>query len=95
MNKSKNTLYTMDVILVGGPVSDTFIEKNPSVIRTIEIRGNQTLKDLHNIIFDAFHRTEQHMYEFQLGGEGPNDPNARRYVFPDMFQEPADNLKSA
>ena len=94
MNKSKNTLYTMDVILVGGPVSDTFIEKNPSVIRTIEIRGNQTLKDLHNIIFDAFHRTEQHMYEFQLGGEGPNDPNARRYVFPDMFQEPADNLKS-
>lgn len=94
MNNSKNTLYTLDVILVGGPVSETFIEKNPSVIRTIEIGGNQTLKDLHDIIFDAFNRTDQHMYEFQVGGKGPNDPDARKYVFPDMDQKPAENLKT-
>ena len=35
-NDSKNTLYTMDVILVGGPVTEEFIERNPKVIRTMK-----------------------------------------------------------
>jgi hypothetical protein len=72
-------LYVLDVILLGGPVTDKFVKKNPQVIRTIEIRGDQTLADLHAIIFKAFNREEEHLYEFQLKGERPNDPNADRY----------------
>jgi hypothetical protein len=93
MNDSINTLYTMDVILIEGPVSEKFVKRNPSVIRTIEIQGNQTLRDLHNIIFDSFNRTDPHMYEFQVGGKGPNDPNARIYALPEMFHEMEENSK--
>jgi hypothetical protein len=38
-----NGLYTLEVCLVGGPVADEFLEKNPVVSRTIEIRADQTL----------------------------------------------------
>lgn len=72
-------LYVLDVVLIDGPVTEQFIKKNPQVIRTIEIRGDQTLADLHSVIFKAFDREEEHMYEFQLKGKGPNDPNADRY----------------
>ncbi len=75
-------LYTMDVCVVGGPVDDEFIEKNPIISRVIEIRGAQTLEELHDVIFDAFDREEEHMYEFQIGGTGPNDPDAKRYGMP-------------
>ena len=72
-------LYLLDVVLLSGPVTDKFLKKNPQVIRTIEIRGDQTLADLHATIFAAFDREEEHLYEFQLRGQGPNDPNAERY----------------
>lgn len=49
------------------------------VSRTLEIRGDQTLADLHRAIFKAFDRQDEHMYEFQFGGKGPNDPQSRRY----------------
>ena len=32
--------------------------------RKIAIRGGQTLSELHNIIFDAFDRDDEHMYSF-------------------------------
>jgi hypothetical protein len=35
-----------------------------SVYRKIAIRGDQTLKDLHGAIFDAFDREEEHLYSF-------------------------------
>jgi len=73
------SLYVLDVILIDGPITDKFLKKNPQVIRTIEIRGDQTLADLHAVIFKAFNREEEHLYEFQLKGNGPNDPNADRY----------------
>ena len=73
------TIYALDVVLLNGPVTDKFLKKNPQVIRTIEIRGDQTLADLHTTIFAAFDREEEHLYEFQLRGQGPNDPNAERY----------------
>jgi hypothetical protein len=75
-------VYTLEVFLVGGPVTKAFAKKNPVVSRTILIRGDQTLQDLHQAIFDAFGREDEHMYEFQLGGKGPMDPKARRYVLP-------------
>ena len=61
-------------------MSEKFVKKNRIVSRTIQILGSQTLADLHEIIFKAFGREEQHMYEFQIGGKGPMDPKARCYV---------------
>ena len=85
--RSRNTtdvqdkrLYTLDVFLIGGPMADEFVEQNPVVSRTLEIRADQTLAELHVAIFKAFDREEQHLYEFQVGGQGPQDPNANCYV---------------
>jgi hypothetical protein len=72
-------LYVLEVVLLSGPVTDKFLKKHPQVTRTIEIQGDQTLADLHQMIFAAFDREEEHLYEFQLKGQGPNDPNADRY----------------
>ena len=62
-----------------GPVSEKFLKRNPEISRTIQIRGDQTLKDLHHAIFDAFDRFDEHLFEFQIG-KGPNDPKGKRYV---------------
>ena len=35
-----------------------------AVYRKIALRGNQTLEDLHDAIFDAFDREEEHLYSF-------------------------------
>ena len=78
-SSQKDALYTMEVFIFDGPLSEKFIECNPVISRTIEIRGDQTLEDFHHAIFDAFEREEEHMYEFQIGGKGPNDPKAGRY----------------
>ncbi|MFG0248061.1 MAG: DUF6398 domain-containing protein [Phycisphaeraceae bacterium JB051] len=58
--------------------------------RTIEICSDQTLEDLHHAIFVAFDRFEEHMYEFQVGGMGPQDPNAKRYALPMALEYEAD-----
>lgn len=78
-------LYTLEVFLLSGPIAEKFAKKNPVVSRTIQIRGDQTLEDLHNAIFDAFDRFDHHMYEFQFG-EGPMDPKAPRYSLPEAFE---------
>jgi hypothetical protein len=65
-----------------------FVKKNRVLSRTIQIRGDQTLEDLHDTIFRAFDREEEHMYEFQLGGKGPMDPKARSYVLPMAMNDP-------
>lgn len=74
-------VYTLDVVLLSGPITKKFAKKNKSVVRTIEIRGDQTLADLHEAIFAAFDRDDEHMYEFQFGA-GPMDPKGPRYVLP-------------
>ena len=74
-------LYTLEVFILSGPVTETFVKQNPVMSRTIQIRGDQTLEDLHHAIFDAFDRFDEHMYEFQFG-EAPHDPKAERYVLP-------------
>jgi hypothetical protein len=68
----KSNLYTLTVYLIQGPLPEGFEEL---VSRTIQIRGDQTLEDLHHAIFKAFDRWEEHMYEFLLG-EGPFDRSA-------------------
>lgn len=82
MGQVKN-IYTLEVFITSGPVTAKFVKKNPVIARTIEIRGDQTLADLHQAIFEAFGREDEHMYEFQFGGKGPNDPKAKRYGLPD------------
>src|SRR5713226_2115372 len=73
-------LYVFAVYLTGGPVSDNFPSK--VIRRDIEIRGDQTLEDLHNAIFQAYDRRDAHLYEFQLG-KRPFDPNGPNYGIPD------------
>jgi len=80
-------VYTLEVFLVSGPVSKKFAGKNPVISRTIQIRGDQTLKDLHCAIFGCFERYDEHMYEFQFGGKEPMDPESRRYVLPMAIEE--------
>jgi len=77
---SRPHLYTLEACLISGPMAKSFLKKNKVICRTIQIRGDQTLEDLHHAIFEAFDREEEHMYEFQVGGKGPMDPDARRYV---------------
>ena len=81
------TIYTLEVFIIGGPVTGDFIEANPEMSRTIEIRGDQTLEDLHRAIFEAFDRVDQHAYEFHFGDE-PHDFSRGRYAHPAMDDAP-------
>jgi hypothetical protein len=75
----------LEVFLISGPVSATFAKKNRVVSRTILIRGDQTLAELHQAIFEAYGRWEGHAYEFQFG-KGPMDPKGLSYVLPTAFE---------
>ena len=88
-------LFTLEVFIIGGPMTNRFVKKNKVLSRTIQIRGDQTLEDLHYAIFDAFKRFEQHAYEFQVGGKGPMDPKARRYVLSGAFENPMQGTRRA
>ncbi len=81
----KVPVYTLEVFILSGPITEKFAKKNPVISRTIQIRGEQTLANLHWAIFDAFGRWEEHMYEFQFG-ERPMDPKGLRYVLPGAFE---------
>ena len=78
-------LYELEVFLISGPVSATFAKKNRVVSRTILIRDDQTLEDLHHATFEAYGRWEEHAYEFQFG-KGPMDPKGLSYVLPTAFE---------
>lgn len=75
-------LYTLDVSLFDGSRPRKWTKKKQSVVRTIQIRGDQTLEQLHDAIFDAFDRYDEHMYEFQMG-QGPMDQDGSTYVLPE------------
>ncbi len=83
--KATVRIYTLEVFLLSGPITRKFAQKNRVVSRLIQIRGDQTLQDLHAAIFDSYGRWEEHMYEFQFG-KGPMDPKARRYVLPNALE---------
>jgi hypothetical protein len=85
-------VYTLEVFLFSGPITERFAKQNPVVSRTIQIRGDQTLGDLHHAIFDAYGRWEEHLYEFQFG-KGPMDPKGQRYVLPSAFEIERDEDK--
>lgn len=77
--KDAGKIYDLKVELIGGPVSQKFLDANPVVSRTIAMRGDQTLEQLHRAIFKAFDRFDHHLYEFQFGKQ-PQDRDALRYV---------------
>jgi hypothetical protein len=79
-------LYVFSVSLRSGPISERFAGKR--VQRDIEIRGDQTLDDLHQAIFDAFDRYDEHLYEFQLG-KRPFDPKGPNYGVVDLHETAA------
>jgi hypothetical protein len=66
------------------------------VSRTIALRGDQTLDDLHEAIFAAFDRFDPHLYSFYF----PKAPRRRRaagpepkeYTAPPMFVHGTSNL---
>jgi hypothetical protein len=93
MTTADKQLFTLDVFITEGEMSDEFCDANPEISRTIEIRGDQTLAQLHDIIFKAFDREDEQMYEFQVGGEGPEDEAAQRFVMPAMLGD-AKGLKN-
>jgi hypothetical protein len=74
-------IYTLDVSLASAPVTTEFAKRNPVVSRTIEVRGTNTLDQLHEAIFRAFDRFDPHMYEFEFG-ESPMYPKGRRVGLP-------------
>ncbi len=69
-------LYVVSVFLMHGPISQKFANK--AISRVIEIRGDQTLDQLHHAIFQAYDRWEEHLYEFQFG-KRPFDPDGPNY----------------
>jgi hypothetical protein len=84
----KRKFFTLEVAILSGPMTKTFARKNRKISRTFEARGDHTLADLHNAIFDAFERYDEHLYEFQFGGRRPMDPEARRYGPPMAMVDP-------
>jgi len=79
-------IYSLEVSLLWISMSGRYVERKPSVSRTIQILGDQTLQDLHGAIYQAFERWDEHMYEFQFG-KGPEDRRAVRYGMPEVFED--------
>jgi hypothetical protein len=73
-------LYVVSVSLMAGPIGEKFANKE--IRRDIEILGDQTLEQLHQAIFAAFDRFDEHLYEFQFG-KRPFDPTGPSYGVPD------------
>lgn len=75
------TLYVFKVALAG----------QKSTWRRIAIRSDQTLDDLHAVIFRAFNRFDEHLYSFYLPPPGARGRAALRdaveYTSPVMIEE--------
>ncbi len=85
------TLYTLEVCIIEGSMTLEFVEANPVICRTVEIRGQQTLQQLHRTIFRAFDRWDDcHLCEFQFGS-GPHEPDGPRCVMPCILNSPFDD----
>ncbi len=53
-----------------------------SIVRVIDMRSKHTLDKLHEALFKAFDRYDNHMYEFSFGADQPYDEKAVRYGIP-------------
>jgi hypothetical protein len=82
------SIFEIEVRIFNDPVYLKRARLIPKLSRTIAIRGRDSLEDLHDAIYAAFDRWDEHMWEFQIGGENPFDKNGRRYVLPIVLDEP-------
>ena len=53
------------------------LDHDKKIYRIIRILGNQTLDTLHNIIFAAFNREEEHLYSFYMTKKATKSYNTR------------------
>lgn len=71
-------------------MTEKFVACNPVMSRTIEIRTDQTLNQLHRAIFQAFGRWDDcHLSEFNLG-RGVRDKAGDRYLNQFIYDDPED-----
>ncbi|MFP4098866.1 MAG: plasmid pRiA4b ORF-3 family protein [Alphaproteobacteria bacterium] len=80
-------LFTLEVVITDGPMTENFCKANKKVSRKIEMRGDQTLAELHEAIFEAFDRHDPHMFEFRLNDNKFMDPAAKLYVMPEAIND--------
>ena len=79
-------LYDLKVTLLSAPAHAGLLDEEVS--RTIQIRGDLMLSDLHSAIFDAFDREEEHMYEFLFDDD--NGKHRARYTMgADLEEDPS------
>ncbi len=69
--------YTLSVYLVRGPYGEEFIDQK--IYRTLKIRSDQNLEDLHHAILCSFEREVDQTYEFYFGKD-PYNPTDLRYL---------------
>jgi len=93
--KLDERLFTLDVKLTDGPMTEGFCKANKKVVRRIEMRGDQTLAELHEAIFQAFEREDEHMFDFRLNDREYMDLDAKRYVLPFAIENNRDDDKPA
>lgn len=70
-------VYTLRVYLIRGPYGEDAVGQE--IYRTIQVRGDQSLEDLHYAIFCSFDRELDQSYEYCFGKD-PYDRNGARYV---------------
>jgi tetratricopeptide (TPR) repeat protein len=66
VEKSGPRLYTLEVRIINGPMSDEFVQANPKVSRTIQVRGDRTFDQLAGAINGAFDLDDDHLYAFYI-----------------------------
>ncbi len=66
VEKNGQRLYTLEVLLIDGPVSGEFMEANPKISRTLQVRGDQTFDELADAINGAYDLDNDHMYTFYI-----------------------------
>lgn len=67
------------------------LDSTRSIYRNIEMLGSDTLDDLHEMIFRAFDRYDDHLYSFFLTRKAVASPNARsrypEFMSPNMDRD--------
>ena len=63
--------------------------EDDEIVRVIDMRPKHTLEKLHTVLFHAFDRYDDHMYEFSFGADRPYSKKAVRYGIP---MDDADSL---
>ncbi len=81
-SKSSVPPYTFEARLYDGPFGEE--HRKQLCIRHIEIRADQTLSDLHRILFEAFGMQVDAEYEFNIGGSKRFAKEAKNFGMPEF-----------